>query len=170
VDRGGGPPPPPFKPVADVKQLMQGAIDPNADIIWEATGTIVSKAGTENRRPKSQEQWDAVRNSAIVLTEAGNLRLRGGNVPDDKNGLAGLDQSELAARHFFDRRGIFTEPPCLLSQTRVLDAQAGNRGGEPFVLLTCAMHREQASITHETIGDNHTGDEEQHDMNDPSVA
>jgi len=34
-----GAPPPPFKPVADVKQLMQGAIDPNADIIWEATGT-----------------------------------------------------------------------------------------------------------------------------------
>ena len=29
----GGPPPPPFKPVADVKQLMQGAINPNADII-----------------------------------------------------------------------------------------------------------------------------------------
>jgi hypothetical protein len=69
----GGPPPPPFKPVADVKQLVQGAIDPNADIIWEATGTIVSKAGIENRRPKNQEQWDAVRNSAIVLTEAGRL-------------------------------------------------------------------------------------------------
>jgi hypothetical protein len=69
----GGPQPPPFKPVADVKQLMLGAIDPNADVIWEATGTIVSKAGIENRQPRNQEEWDAVRNSAIVLTEAGNL-------------------------------------------------------------------------------------------------
>jgi hypothetical protein len=69
----GGPPPPPFRPVADVKQLMLGAIDPNADVIWEATGTIVSKEGIEHRQPRNQEEWDAVRNSAIVLTEAGNL-------------------------------------------------------------------------------------------------
>ena len=69
----GGPQPPPFKPVADVKQLMLGAIDPNADVIWEATGTIISKTGVENRQPRNQEEWEAVRNSAIVLTEAGNL-------------------------------------------------------------------------------------------------
>jgi hypothetical protein len=98
------------------------------------------------------------------------LRLRGGNVPDDENGLAGFDQSELAACHFFDGSRIFTETPCLLSQTRVLGAQAGNRGSEPFVLLSGAMHREQAAIAHETIGDNHTGNEEQHDVNDPPVA
>ncbi len=69
----GGAKPPPFKPVADVKQLMQGAVDPSADVIWEATGTIVSKAGVENRHPRNQEEWDAVRNSAIILAEAGNL-------------------------------------------------------------------------------------------------
>jgi hypothetical protein len=87
----GGPQPPPFKPVADVKQLMQGAIDPNADIIWEATGTIVSKAGTENRRPKNQEQWDAVRNSAIVLTEAGNLLMM---APRAKDGDMWMKRSQ----------------------------------------------------------------------------
>jgi hypothetical protein len=51
----------------------EGAVDPNADVIWEATGSIVSKEGTENRRPENQQEWDAVRNSAIVLAEAGNL-------------------------------------------------------------------------------------------------
>jgi hypothetical protein len=66
-------PPPPFKPVADVKQLMQGTIDPNADAIWDAVGWIDTAAGTEERRPRTQAQWDAVRNSAITLTEAGNL-------------------------------------------------------------------------------------------------
>ena len=69
----GGAPPPPFKPLADVKQLMQGAIDPNADAIWEASGEIVTSAGVEQRRPKNQAEWDAVRNAAITLTEAGNL-------------------------------------------------------------------------------------------------
>jgi|SRR5919198_579197 hypothetical protein len=69
----GGPDPPPFKPIADVKQLMQGAIDPSADAIWDATGTIISREGVEERRPKTQAEWDAVRNSAIMLTEAGNL-------------------------------------------------------------------------------------------------
>ena len=67
------PPPPPFKPIADVKQLMQGAIDPNADAIWDAVAWIDTAAGTEERRPRTQAQWDAVRNSAITLTEAGNL-------------------------------------------------------------------------------------------------
>jgi hypothetical protein len=68
----GGPPPPPFKAVADVKQLM-GPIDAHADVIWEASGSITDAQGTVNRRPKNDEEWDAVRNSAIVLTEAANL-------------------------------------------------------------------------------------------------
>src|SRR5258708_10920640 len=78
-----GPPPPPFKPIADVKQLMQGTIDPNADAIWEATGWIDTAAGTQERRPKNQAEWDAVRNSAITLTEAGNLLMM---VPRAKDG------------------------------------------------------------------------------------
>jgi hypothetical protein len=87
----GGPQPPPFKPVADVKQLMQGAVDPSADVIWEATGTIISKEGVENRRPKTQEEWDAVRNSAIVLAEAGNLLMM---APRAKDGDLWMKRSQ----------------------------------------------------------------------------
>jgi hypothetical protein len=58
--------------VADVKQLM-GPIDESADVIWEATGTITDANGTVNRRPKNDEEWAAVRNSAIIVTEAANL-------------------------------------------------------------------------------------------------
>src|SRR5436189_6398186 len=80
----GGPQPPPFKPVADVKQLM-GVIDEGADVIWEATGEIISKDGVLERRTKNQEEWDKVRNAAILLTESGNLlmmtpRAKGGDV------------------------------------------------------------------------------------------
>lgn len=86
----GGPQPPPYKPVADVKQLM-GPIDANADVIWGATGTIISKEGVEERRPKNQEQWDAVRNSAIILTEAGNLLMM---TPRAKDGGVWMQRSQ----------------------------------------------------------------------------
>jgi len=88
---GGGPEPPPFKPIADVKQLMQGAIDPSADVIWEATGTIISRDGVLERRPKNQEEWDAVRNAAIVLTESGNLLMMN---PRAKDGDVWMKRSQ----------------------------------------------------------------------------
>jgi len=88
---GGGSQPPPFKPVADVKQLMQGAIDPSADVIWEATGTIISKDGVLERRPKSQAEWDTVRNAAIMLTESGNLLMM---TPRAKDGDVWMKRSQ----------------------------------------------------------------------------
>jgi hypothetical protein len=69
----GGPEPPPFKPVVDVKQLMQGIVDPSADVVWESVATIITKDGIEDRRPHTQDEWDHVRNHAMILTEAGNL-------------------------------------------------------------------------------------------------
>jgi hypothetical protein len=86
-----GPQPPPFKPIADVKQLMLGAIDPNADVIWEASGEIISASGTEHRRPKNQEEWDVVRNAAITLTEAGNLLMM---APRAKDGDVWMKRSQ----------------------------------------------------------------------------
>lgn len=69
----GGPPPPPYKPVADVKQLMQAVVDPSADVVWESVATIFTKDGVEDRRPRTNEEWANVRNHALMLTEAGNL-------------------------------------------------------------------------------------------------
>jgi cytochrome c556 len=69
----GGPQPPPFKPVVDVKQLMQGIVDPASDVVWESVATIYRKDGVEERRPQTKEAWDNVRNHAMMLAEAGNL-------------------------------------------------------------------------------------------------
>jgi|SRR5439155_9186533 len=83
VSACGGPQPPPFKPVADTKLLMQAVVDPSADIIWEAVKTIDSPAGTEEIRPKNQEEWAAVRNAAVAVAESGNLLML---VPRAKDG------------------------------------------------------------------------------------
>jgi hypothetical protein len=71
----GGAEPPPFKPLADNKLLMQAVVDPNADLVWDAVKTIDTKEGTEEIRPKNDEQWTAVRNAAVTLAESGNLMM-----------------------------------------------------------------------------------------------
>jgi hypothetical protein len=87
----GGPKAPPFKPVADVKQLMQAAVDPSADAIWEASGEIISAAETVERKPKNDEEWTAVRNAAITLAESGNLLMM---VPRAKDGDVWMQRSQ----------------------------------------------------------------------------
>jgi hypothetical protein len=77
-----GAPAPPYKPIADVKQLMQGIVDPSADAVWASVATIFTKAGTEERRPRTKEEWAAVRSHAMVLTEAGNLLMMPGRAKD----------------------------------------------------------------------------------------
>jgi hypothetical protein len=69
----GGSQPPPFKPVGDVKQMMQAIVDPSADVVWESVATIFTKEGVEERRPRTKEEWANVRNHAMMLAEAGNL-------------------------------------------------------------------------------------------------
>ena len=69
------PAPPPFKPVADVKQLMTTVIDPAADVIWAAVGVIDSEKGVEEHAPKTDEEWAVVRNSAYIMAESGNLMM-----------------------------------------------------------------------------------------------
>jgi hypothetical protein len=77
------PPPPPFKPVADTKLLMQAVVDPTADEIWDAVRTIITDQGTEEIRPRTNAEWDAVRNHAVALAESGNLLMM---VPRAKDG------------------------------------------------------------------------------------
>ena len=86
-----GPEPPPFKPTADIKQLMNAIIDPAADAIWDATGWIVTPQGEEERKPKNDEEWAAVRNHAIALAEAGNLLMM---APRAKDGDVWMKESQ----------------------------------------------------------------------------
>ncbi|HUR33968.1 MAG TPA: hypothetical protein VM032_09260 [Vicinamibacterales bacterium] len=69
------PEPPPFKAVVETRDLMEDLMERQADIVWGATGFIVTAEGVEERRPKSDEDWLAVKAAAVNLTEAGNLLL-----------------------------------------------------------------------------------------------
>ena len=74
---------PPFRPVADVKQLMASVVEPAAEVYWDAVGSIADKKGVVEIAPKTDEEWIAVRNSAYVVAEAGNLLMMSSRARDN---------------------------------------------------------------------------------------
>jgi len=74
-NRTQAPPPTPFRPSSTIKDIMDSMVDPSADALWDSVATIVSAAGTEERQPKTPEEWANVRRRAITLIEATNALL-----------------------------------------------------------------------------------------------
>lgn len=64
-----------FKPTATIQEVMNSIIDPNIDYVWNSVATITTAAGTEERSPKTDEEWLAVRQHALTVLEASNLLL-----------------------------------------------------------------------------------------------
>jgi hypothetical protein len=62
-----------LRPTATIKDIMDSLVDPSADFLWDSVATIVSAAGTEERAPKTDEEWTNVRRNAVRLIEATNL-------------------------------------------------------------------------------------------------
>ena len=78
-------PPSPYRPVATVKQIMEGIIDPAADVVWGSVGTIITVAGVEEIAPKNDAQWERVEHSALTIAETANLLLIGPRAKDQSD-------------------------------------------------------------------------------------
>jgi hypothetical protein len=65
-------PQPGFKPVGTVMQIMDAVIIPSSNAIWNVPAAA----------PKNDEEWAAVRNSAMALAESGNLLMIGDRAKD----------------------------------------------------------------------------------------
>jgi hypothetical protein len=62
-----------FRPGATVQEIMITVIDPNIDPIWNSISTESSVEGTVEIRPRTDADWETLRNHAITLREAANL-------------------------------------------------------------------------------------------------
>jgi cytochrome c556 len=62
-----------YRLTATIQDLMDGIIDPSADVLWDSVAYIATTKGVEDRQPRTDEQWKAVRTGAITLIEAANL-------------------------------------------------------------------------------------------------
>ena len=60
-------------PVATIQEIMQSIVDPAADMLWDSVSTTITLQGTEEKQPRSDEEWIAVRHQSIQLIEAANL-------------------------------------------------------------------------------------------------
>ena len=84
--------------VGTVKEIMEGIVDPSADVVWESVATNITAAGVEEKAPKTDDEWAAVQHSALMLAEAANLlKMRGREIarPGDVNTKSGPDAPEL---------------------------------------------------------------------------
>ena len=69
---------PPYAAQITLQDLMNQIIDPEADVIWGATGTVSTKQGIVEHYPKTEADWEAQRRAVLRLLEASNLLL----IPD----------------------------------------------------------------------------------------
>lgn len=79
------PPASDYDPVTTIKDIMDSAIDPSADYIWESFQTEADAAGIREKSPQNDEEWKEVRRRAVLLVESANLLL----VPGRKVAKAG---------------------------------------------------------------------------------
>jgi hypothetical protein len=61
-----------------IKDLMDSIIDPSADVLWGAVGTVVDQDGVHDSFPKTQEEWLDVRRAAVRIIEGANLLMMPG--------------------------------------------------------------------------------------------
>ena len=69
-------------PVATVKQIMKGIVGPAATAVFNSVSTTVTSKGIEEKAPQTDEEWEALGNSAAALVESGNLLLIGSRAID----------------------------------------------------------------------------------------
>jgi hypothetical protein len=62
-----------YEPTGSIQDLMEGVVEPNADAIFQSVAIVSTLAGTDERVPRTDEEWARVEHAALVLAEAANL-------------------------------------------------------------------------------------------------
>ena len=57
-------------------------IDPAADLVWDAVGTVITADSVDHWEPETDEEWAVVRNGAVTLVESANLLMIGDRARD----------------------------------------------------------------------------------------
>jgi len=78
------PPAPPYTTTLTVKQVMEWVVDPAADVIWDSVKTVITEKSTQEIAPKTDADWDKVRDGAATLMEASNALMIEGRARDKK--------------------------------------------------------------------------------------
>ena len=74
--------------VASVKQIMNGIVMPNANVIYNSVGATITGTKVEEFAPKNEKEWQAVGDSAAAIVESGNMLLVGDRLVDKREWLS----------------------------------------------------------------------------------
>ncbi|MBT70581.1 MAG: hypothetical protein CMQ15_00840 [Gammaproteobacteria bacterium] len=102
-----------FKITGDTKHVMMLVLEPASDVIWDSSGSIITAQGVEDLAPTTEEEWLAVKHSAAVIVESGNLLLLPGRFKDNKDwqeisyGLIDVGQRLITAIDAKDSQAMF---------------------------------------------------------------
>lgn len=72
----------PIVPIATMKQIMSGIVNPASTVIFNAVSFTVTAKGTDTVAPRNDAEWAVVGTSAAALAEAGNLLMVDGRAVD----------------------------------------------------------------------------------------
>jgi hypothetical protein len=79
---------------------MRAVIDPSADVLWGAVGSVVTIEGIEDFFPRTEEEWIKIENAAVTMMESGNLLMLGDRARDNQEwmtrSVALVDAGQLA--------------------------------------------------------------------------
>jgi hypothetical protein len=115
-----------------IKDLMDSIVDPSADVVWGAVGTVMDQEGVHDTFPKTPEEWLNVRRAAIRIIEGSNLLLMPGREaapPGTKSETPGveLEPPEITALIKKNRRSFDAFARALqvlgFEAVRAIDAQ-----------------------------------------------
>ena len=112
-----------MRPVATIKDIMTSIIAPTSDVLWSAVSTDIGPNGPEEHMPRTDEEWAAVRKSAVQLLESTNLLLIEGRrvaKPGEKSAAPGaelepdqIDALIKADRQTFARLALAMQEPVM---------------------------------------------------------
>src|ERR1700756_3704250 len=63
---------------SSIRELMESIVDPSADALWGAVGTVVDKEGFHESLPRTPEEWLELRRAAVRIIEGCNLLMMPG--------------------------------------------------------------------------------------------
>lgn len=66
-------PAPQYQNEITVKEIMDSVVDPNADFVWQSVSTAETIKGTEEKAPRTDEEWREVRRHTVAIMEATNM-------------------------------------------------------------------------------------------------
>ena len=83
-----------FRLTATIQDIMDAEVDPAADFIWGSVAYVSTKEKTEDKQPRTDQEWETVRRNALILLEATNLLAMEGRRVADAGSK--LDPTEVA--------------------------------------------------------------------------